>query len=125
MLRIFYTHPAKTSLLQDFAYYEVKISRPFPKLYLLTLDFFYQLQAAEKMRQQAQSPGSPPQQSRSPQPQLAAQVQQPFAMPAPYASQMGMPGQMMGMQMNSQYQNIMRNPSPVPVNQAQGYIGNF
>ena len=48
-------------------------------------------------------------------------------MPAAYGGQMGLPGQVMGMQMNSQYaiQNIMRNPSPVPVNQAQGYLGNF
>lgn len=28
MLRIFHTHPARTSLLQDFAFYEVRISCP-------------------------------------------------------------------------------------------------
>lgn len=78
--------------------------------------------------QQAQSPSSPPLQSQSPQPQLAQQ-QHPFALPNPYAQHLGMPNQMLPMQMNSQYavqNNIMRNPSPVPVNTGgQGYPGNF
>ncbi|KAH8117041.1 YTH-domain-containing protein [Phellopilus nigrolimitatus] len=106
MLRIFFTHPARTSLLQDFA--------------------FYELQSMQKV-QQTQSPGSPPQHPQSPQPQLAAQAQQhPFALPNPYSSQhLGMPQQMMGMQTQYAIQNIMRNPSPVPVNGGQGYIGNF
>ncbi|EJD02228.1 YTH-domain-containing protein [Fomitiporia mediterranea MF3/22] len=113
MLRIFFTHPARTSLLQDFA--------------------FYELQSMQKMQQQTaqaqvQSPGSPPSQSQSPQPQLSQQ--HPFAMPNPYSQHLGMPGQMLPLQMNSQYaavqSNIMRNPSPVPVNAGgQGYVGNF
>ena len=79
----------------------------------------------QKIQQQQTSPGSPPLHPASPQPQ-----QHPFAMPNPYAQGLaGLPGQMMPAQMNSQFaiqSNIMRNPSPVPVNAGnQGYAGNF
>ncbi|KAL5511320.1 hypothetical protein ACEPAH_4536 [Sanghuangporus vaninii] len=113
MLRIFFTHPARTSLLQDFAYYELQ-----------------SLQKIQAQQQQGptQSPGSPPQ-SQSPQPQLSQQHS--FALPGSYGQHLGMPNQMLPqMQLGSQYSiqsNIMRNPSPVPVNAAggQGYVGNF
>jgi len=67
MLRIFNTHPARTSLLQDFAFYEI--------------------QALQKQTQvgEAHSPpqaASPPLQSRSPQPQYQ---QHPYAMSGPSA----------------------------------------
>ena len=82
------------------------------------------------MQKQQQAPGSPPPQNsgiQSPQPQLAAQNQQhPFAMANPYTN-LAMPqmSPMMPMQLNSQYtmQSVLRNPSPIPVNSGQGYMG--
>ena len=90
----------------------------------------------QQQQQQSAVPQSPPLQSTSPQP-----GQHPFALPNPYSSQhlsgqlnainqLGQMSQMISpLQMNSQYavqSNIMRNPSPVPVNPGpQGYMGNF
>ncbi|TDL24957.1 YTH-domain-containing protein [Rickenella mellea] len=120
MLRIFFSHPARTSLLQDFA--------------------FYELQSMQRVQQQGpSSPTQGPATAQQPQQQVAAQGQQqhPFAManPAsmayPSGAHLAMPpmgAPMMQMQMNSQYthphtiQSVMRNPSPIPVTQA-GYMG--
>ncbi|RDX56393.1 YTH-domain-containing protein [Lentinus brumalis] len=134
MLRIFHTHPARTSLLQDFA--------------------FYELQAMQKIQTQALSQGvsSPSQtpvgvQTPGNQPQGLSPTstgQHPFAMSNPtalaYAAQqmggvpmnMGM-GMGMGMGMNpmlqmqmnmgtpfanpNTMQSVMRNPSPGPMAQ--------
>ncbi|TFY66670.1 hypothetical protein EVG20_g4419 [Dentipellis fragilis] len=106
MLRIFHTHPARTSLLQDFA--------------------FYELQSMQKM----QTPGPPSPATSSPSPPLQ---QHAFAMNNPntlaYASQhLQMPQMtpMMQMGMASPFvnphamQSVMRNASPVP---GQGYMG--
>ncbi|KAI0748493.1 YT521-B-like domain-containing protein [Daedaleopsis nitida] len=132
MLRIFHQHPARTSLLQDFA--------------------FYELQAMQKLQAQALSQGtSSPTQPPMQQPPVAQSQgglsptntgQHPFAMSNPTAlayaaQQMGLPqmnmnmGMGMGMGMNPMLQmqmnmgtpfvnpqamqSVMRNPSPGPV----------
>ncbi|KDQ61141.1 hypothetical protein JAAARDRAFT_32145 [Jaapia argillacea MUCL 33604] len=119
MLRIFHTHPARTSLLQDFA--------------------FYELQAMQKIQASQQGVSSPGQQASnmgSPQQQvspLSSPQQHPFAMSNPnalaYAAQhLQMPqmpqmnmNPMMQMQMNAQFanpatmQSVMRHPSPTPM----------
>lgn len=135
MLRIFHTHPARTSLLQDFA--------------------FYELQAIQKVQATGLSPGgqSPPPSSALAQPTsqgqgispTATQGQHPFAMSNPaalaYAAQhMGMPqmnmnmgmgiNPMLQMQMNmaSQFanphamQSVMRHPSPGPMPTGQNFM---
>ncbi|KAH9066482.1 YTH-domain-containing protein [Lactarius vividus] len=112
MLRIFHTHPSRTSLLQDFA--------------------FYELQSLQRMQAQAQaaaaqSPPSP--QNSSPPPQV--QQQQPFALANPNnfaftQLQMQQMTPLMQMQMGLPFvnpqamQSLMRNPSPVP---NQGFAG--
>lgn len=89
------------------------------------------MQKIQQQQQQSAAPQSPPLQSTSPQP-----GQHPFALPNPYSgqlnsiNQLGQMGQMIPpLQMSSQYavqSNIMRNPSPVPVNPGpQSYMGNF
>ncbi|KAJ6531602.1 YT521-B-like domain-containing protein [Mycena vulgaris] len=133
MLRIFHTHPARTSLLQDFA--------------------FYELQAMQKMQGQgsqgASSPSSPTlsggSSAHSPQPQLSPPMahQQPaqFGMaPNPNALAYQMPQmtpmmqmQMMGMGMGmgpgmgggqfGVHQSVMRHPSPAPGEGGQGFTG--
>ncbi|KAI9065389.1 YTH-domain-containing protein [Trametes sanguinea] len=143
MLRIFHTHPARTSLLQDFA--------------------FYELQAMQKAQAQALSQGttSPVQtplgrQPTGNQPQSLSPTstgQHPFAMSNPaalaYAAQQmgGLPqmnmnmGMGMGMGMNPMLQmqmnmgtpfanphamqSVMRNPSPgpMPVVGGQNFMG--
>ncbi|KZT26615.1 YTH-domain-containing protein [Neolentinus lepideus HHB14362 ss-1] len=118
MLKIFHTHPARTSLLQDFA--------------------FYELQAMQKLQAHMQQAPSPSQQPMSL--QASNQVsptspqQHPFAMSNPnalaYATHsLQMPGMNMNpllqMQMNPQFtnpaamQSVMRHPSPVPMNAQQ------
>ncbi|TFK54675.1 YTH-domain-containing protein [Heliocybe sulcata] len=119
MLKIFHTHPARTSLLQDFA--------------------FYELQAMQKiqahMQQQAASPNQQPMSLQgSGQVSPTSPQQHPFAMSNPnalaYATHsMQMPGMNMNpllqMQMNPQFanpaamQSVMRHPSPVPMNAQQ------
>ncbi|KAI0703550.1 YT521-B-like domain-containing protein [Cytidiella melzeri] len=92
MLRIFHTHPARTSLLQDFA--------------------FYELQAMQKAQTQMQSGASSPEQPgssvASPVLGSASTAQHPFAMSNPaalaYAAQMGMGP------MNQMNQMNMMNP---------------
>jgi len=137
MLRIFHTHPARTSLLQDFA--------------------FYELQSMQRVHVQQQGSASPPpahmpspsiQQAQSPNMNNQSQLghpQHPFAMSNPNAlafaaQQMGMSGMGMGMgmnpmlqmqmQMNSPFNNpaamqsVMRNPSPGPLPLgSQGFMG--
>ncbi|KII89081.1 hypothetical protein PLICRDRAFT_175316 [Plicaturopsis crispa FD-325 SS-3] len=129
MLRIFHTHPARTSLLQDFA--------------------FYELQAMQKMQapqgEISPSPSSVPSASHTPHPQTLSPGQQqqqynsPSLAPA-YASQHLQMPQMtpmmqMQMQMNmnpqfglpqaqAMHQSVMRHPSPgpMPVN-GQNFMG--
>ncbi|PBK93187.1 YTH-domain-containing protein [Armillaria gallica] len=128
MLRIFHSHPARTSLLQDFA--------------------FYELQAMQKMQAQSgpSSPSissssggmhSPPLQSVSPIPQPQQAQQQNMFAGNPNAMAYQMPQmtpmmqmQMMGMNIGNQFgmpqvmhQSVMRNPSPGPQGQGQGFIG--
>lgn len=92
MLRIFFTHPARTSLLQDFAYYEQ--------------------QSVQKTGSSAPQPSpSPPQNqgSQSPQQNLSPATQNPaiYSVSQPIANTMPM--------MQGQYlQSVMRNPSPAP-----------
>jgi YTH domain-containing family protein len=126
MLRIFHTHMARTSLLQDFSYYE--------------------LQAAQKQQQQQVASQSPPpgagarMQSPPPSQQLSPTLQpqqHPFAMANPaalaYAGQVQQLSPMMGMGMNlpgmnpqqAQYaaamqaQGVFRHASPGPPAQGQ------
>lgn len=134
MLRIFHTHPARTSLLQDFA--------------------FYELQSLQKVHVQ-QSGASPPPVHMSLSAQHTGQQQNtnqgqggqqhPFAMSNPNAlafaaQQMGMSGMGMNMGMNpmlqmqmnmnspftnpAAMQSVMRNPSPGPLPIGpQGFMG--
>ncbi|KAF9497466.1 YTH-domain-containing protein [Pleurotus eryngii] len=115
MLRIFHSHPARTSLLQDFA--------------------FYELQALQKMQPPpnptaSPNPGhmSPPLQSVSPPPQqqyamqnsnqLAFQMPQMtpmMQMQMNMGMNMGMAGSGFGMpQTQAMHQSVMRHPSPGP-----------
>jgi hypothetical protein len=128
MLRIFHTHPARTSLLQDFA--------------------FYELQAMQKL-QVPGGPSSPTHQSPLPSmhssaPQNVAQTNQqanmymnPTAMT--YQMQQMTPMMQMQMQMNmgmngpqsqfvmpqtqAMHHSVMRNPSPQPPNNGHGFLG--
>lgn len=137
MLRIFHTHPARTSLLQDFAFYEV---RPLRMPYSQNVDF-EQLQAMQKV--QAQQPAgsgsgsgasTPQSQSPNPQQQQAIYTMANMANPAALYSAMspGMAATMtpamlqMQMQMGimsppfgipqtqAMHQSVMRHPSPGP-----------
>ncbi|KAF8637347.1 hypothetical protein AX17_002847 [Amanita inopinata Kibby_2008] len=131
MLRIFHTHPAKTSLLQDFA--------------------FYELQSMQKVQAQGGAPPSPNQSNsvvHSPQvqPTIPQALQQqnafglggspnPLAYPMPQMTpmlqmQLGM-GMGMGMGMGSQFtmpttqamhHSVMRHPSPDPSQPGQGFM---
>ncbi|CAL1705595.1 unnamed protein product [Somion occarium] len=144
MLRIFHTHPARTSLLQDFAFYELQ-----------AMQKTVQQPGASQMQQSGPSPvqnnaqaqqGVGQSQGMSPPPGNVAAGQHPFAMSNPaalaYAAQMGMPGMNMGMgmgmnpmlqmqmSMGAQFanphtmQSVMRHPSPGPMSQVgQNYMG--
>ncbi|KAM5532344.1 hypothetical protein V8D89_014023 [Ganoderma adspersum] len=133
MLRIFHTHPARTSLLQDFAFYELQAMQ---KVQAQVLSQGASSPAQTPMG--VQTPGSQGQGGVSP----TSAGQHPFAMSNPTAlayaaQQMGLP-QMnmnmnmgMGMQMNPMLQmqmnmaqpfanphamqSVMRNPSPGPM----------
>ncbi|KAI0273443.1 YT521-B-like domain-containing protein [Gloeopeniophorella convolvens] len=116
MLRIFHTHPARTSLLQDFAFYE--------------LQSLQRMQAQTAAAVAAQSPPSPQHSSPSP-PLQQQQQQQPFSLGAPNSlafSQLQMQGMspLMQMQMGLPFvnpqamQSLMRNPSP---GGNQGFVG--
>ncbi|KIY71060.1 YTH-domain-containing protein [Cylindrobasidium torrendii FP15055 ss-10] len=118
MLRIFHTHPARTSLLQDFA--------------------FYELQAMQKVatgQSGSPSPIATPSNMGSPQMSPVPQAAQPFnnalAYQMPQMSPM-MQMQMMGMNLGGQFamnsatmqQNVLRNPSPGPIpGQQQQFMG--
>ena len=137
MLRIFHTHPARTSLLQDFAFYEV-VSYNSQFECCLTPPTF-QLQSLQRMQAQAaavgtaaaatnQSPPSPPNSSPSPPIQ---QQQQPFGLNNPSSLaftqlQLQQMGPLMQLQMGLPFvnpqamQSLMRNSSPVP---NQGFTG--
>jgi len=110
MLRIFHSHPARTSLLQDFAFYE--------------LQSLQRMQAQGAATVGTQSPPSP--QNSSPSPPV--QQQQTFGLASPNSLafsqlQLQQMNPLMQMQMfvNPQaIQSLMRNPSPVP---NQGFTG--
>ncbi|KAI0672855.1 YTH-domain-containing protein [Trametes maxima] len=140
MLRIFHTHPARTSLLQDFAFYELQA---------------YQKAQAAALSQGAASPSQTPigAQTTGGQAQGLSPTstgQHPFAMSNPtalaYAAQQmgGIPpmnmnmnmGMGMGMGMNPMLMNmatpfanphamqsVMRNPSPGPMPVGQNFMG--
>ncbi|KAH9966818.1 YT521-B-like domain-containing protein [Russula dissimulans] len=110
MLRIFHSHPARTSLLQDFA--------------------FYELQSLQRMQAQAQAAAATvgtqnppsPQNSSSPSPPVQ---QQTFGLATPNSLafsqlQLQQMSPLMQMQMGLPFvnpqaiQSLMRNPSPVP-----------
>ncbi|KAH7889546.1 YT521-B-like domain-containing protein [Phlebopus sp. FC_14] len=126
MLRIFHTHPARTSLLQDFA--------------------FYELQAMQKMQQQANvgtASDGPTPQSQSPPPQQQQAVFTMTNMGNPSAMygamspnisggitpamlqmqmQMGLMSPPFGIpQPQAMHQSVMRHPSPGPAG-AQNYM---
>ena len=105
MLRIFHTHPARTSLLRDFAYYEVRYPHPVSRNDI-DFPFFWQLQAMQRAQAAsvtsgtsspdqnaalgsgAQSPMLSPSASpghQAAQQQAAQQQQHPFAMSNPAA----------------------------------------
>ncbi|KAI0317578.1 YT521-B-like domain-containing protein [Amylostereum chailletii] len=115
MLRIFHTHPARTSLLQDFAFYE-----------FLANDEVMQLQSYQKNQPPKEGGISLPA-AASPSPPLQQQQQQQQFTNInnlAFASQMQMAqmNPMMQMQMSSfvnphTMQSLMRNPSPAPVGQ--------
>ncbi|KJA27080.1 hypothetical protein HYPSUDRAFT_198379 [Hypholoma sublateritium FD-334 SS-4] len=125
MLKIFHTHPARTSLLQDFA--------------------FYELQAMQKMQATGGAVTPSPPALHSPQLNNAAPNPNMSynANPNPYAMQQTPPMMQMGMAMGSSgqyggqqglhpqtqamHQSVMRNPSPGPQHQqqSQGGYGGF
>ncbi len=134
MLRIFHTHPARTSLLQDFAFYEVVSFNATQFAFCLTPPNSFQLQSLQRMQAHVQagatnqSPPSPPNSSPSPPIQ---QQQQSFGLnnPASLAFsqlQLQQMGPLMQLQMGLPFvnpqamQSLMRNPSPVP---NQGFAG--
>jgi hypothetical protein len=103
MLRIFFTHPARTSLLQDFAFYELQSMQ----------------KQQQQVQQQAQQPGSG---AQTPQPAVASQLQgqqHPYAMPNPHAAPY--PNMMPPLMQSSGYapapgvvQGVLRGASPAP-----------
>ncbi|RDB20982.1 YTH domain-containing family protein 1 [Hypsizygus marmoreus] len=131
MLRIFHTHPARTSLLQDFAFYELQAMQ--------------KQQGASSPPQSPDSTGasSPQPQAQQPQPLQQQQQQQNifamnpnalgYAMPQMTPlMQMQMQMGMMGMggaqygipQAQAMHQSVMRHPSPGPQNVGgQGFMG--
>ncbi|KAI0345266.1 YTH-domain-containing protein [Trametopsis cervina] len=133
MLRIFHTHPARTSLLQDFAFYELQA-----------------IQKATQIQSGASSPDQPGSSVASPVLGAASPAQHPFAMSnqaaLAYAAQMGMApmnqmnqmnllNPMLQMQMNMNgmngmnaafanpqtMQSVLRQQSPGPMG-AQNYM---
>ncbi|KAG7092924.1 hypothetical protein E1B28_009229 [Marasmius oreades] len=131
MLRIFHTHPARTSLLQDFAFYELQsmqkvqaqsgASSP-------TGSFSPQLQNMAPVQPQGGNSGgqSPQPQNMFPNPNMMA-----YQMPQMTLMQMQMMGMMGGMGMGNvgapgmgggyaMQQSVMRNPSGNQTQQGQG-----
>ncbi|KAI0782222.1 YT521-B-like domain-containing protein [Abortiporus biennis] len=146
MLRIFHTHPARTSLLQDFAFYELQAMQK------AQTQQVQQVQGIGAMQQTSPSQNSSALQSPASQTQSLSPPtspgQHPFAMSNPaalaYAAQhMGMPGMnmnmgmgmamnpMLQMQMNMgtafanphAMQSVMRHPSPGPMPVGQNFMG--
>jgi len=124
MLRIFHTHPARTSLLQDFAFYELQsIQR-------------MQANTAAGPTTNIQSPPSP--QTSSPSPPVSQQqvfgLTNPNSLAFSQLQQLQQMSPMMQMQMgfpvpslvNAQtIQSLMRNPSPVPGHGFTGGVPGF
>jgi len=115
MLRIFFTHPARTSLLQDFAFYELQSMQ----------------KQQQQVHQQAQQPGSG---AQSPQPGVASSLpaqQHAYAMPNPHA--MPYPNMVPPMIQNIGYapapgvvQGVLRGASPgLPMVPNHGYGGSM
>ncbi|CAK5277227.1 unnamed protein product [Mycena citricolor] len=119
MLRIIHTHPARTSLLQDFA--------------------FYELQAMQKVAQGSPSPSSPTSSAGAPthSPQMSPPMApaqfplNPNAFMVPQMTpmvQMQLMGMNMGMgaassQFQAMHQSVMRHPSPGPSGEGFGHNG--
>src|SRR5258708_22177792 len=133
MLRIFHTHPARTSLLQDFAFYEVVFFNT--NRLLSNSANSFQLQTLQRMQAQATAtatPQSPPSPQSSPSPPIQQQQQQqPFSLNNPSILdfsqlQLQQMSPLMQLQMGLPFvnpqamQSLMRNPSPVP---NQGFTG--
>lgn len=141
MLRIFSSHPARTSLLQDFAFYEVHYSLAWFIVSLLNLPA--QLQSMQKVQGGGGSPDNAPPNGQAPQMpmQLSSNPPPPntFNPNSLYGqgsmSQMAPAMQMqMNAPMNGQYsqhpqsqamhQSVMRHTSPGPPSgNGQGYMG--
>ncbi|GLB34743.1 putative YTH-domain-containing protein [Lyophyllum shimeji] len=132
MLRIFHTHPARTSLLQDFAFYELQAmqkmqgqqgaSSPSPSADSGTQSPQHQHQQPQQQHQQQHPPQAQHQQNMfglSPNlgyamPQMTPMMQmQMMGM----GMGMGMGGSQYGMpQTQAMHQSVMRHPSPGPPN---------
>ncbi|KAG6335029.1 hypothetical protein ID866_4055 [Astraeus odoratus] len=120
MLRIFYTHPARTSLLQDFAFYE--------------LQSMQKTQAQQQAAASASTSGTSTPQSQSPPPQQQAMFTMPNLPNAALYNAMSpgiggaMTSSMLQMQMQmgmlnpfmpqtqAMHQSVMRHSSPGPTN---------
>ncbi|OCH86889.1 YTH-domain-containing protein [Obba rivulosa] len=146
MLRIFHTHPARTSLLQDFAFYELQAMQR-----VQTAQMQAQATGASSPNQSPTGIQSSSMQSQTLSPSASNSGQHPFAMSNPaalaYAAQhmgmtqmnMNMMGMnpMLAMQMNMAtnmagpfanphaMQSVMRHPSPgpMPVTGGQNFMG--
>ncbi|KAF9261432.1 YTH-domain-containing protein [Marasmius fiardii PR-910] len=136
MLRIFHTHPARTSLLQDFAFYEVPFSQALQSMQKAQTQsgasspsgsFSPQLQNMAPVQQGGSSGNQSPQpQNMFPNPNLLA-----YQVPQMTLLQMQMMGMMGGMGMGNvggpgmgggyaMQQSVMRNPTGGQGQQGQG-----
>jgi hypothetical protein len=134
MLRIFHTHPARTSLLQDFAFYELQSMQkqqatgaPSSPTHLTPIPMHNTgPQAATPTGPQANmymnpiNPGAMNYQMSPMTPMMQMQMQMGMGsgMNPTQQSQFG------GMPQNqAMHQSVMRNPSPQPQNNGQGFLG--
>jgi len=133
MLRIFHTHPARTSLLQDFAFYEVSLAK-ISGLCRILKHIGPKLQAMQKMQATGGAASPSPPVLASPQLQSNSALNTNMGYnPNSYGMQpmmqmgMGMGGgqygggnQQGGLQTQAMHQSVMRHPSPGPQQHAQG-----
>lgn len=119
MLRIFHTHPARTSLLQDFAFYELQSLQKIQAQQ-------HAASASETSTPQSQSP--PPQQTMFPMGNMGNPNAMYGAMTPSMSGAMLQMQMQMGMinpfgipQTQAMHQSVMRHPSPGPTNN-QNYM---